>query len=89
MKEEADLDIKNPEFFGLTNDIFESEGKHYITIIMKASYNEGDIIGNMEPEKSENWEWFHLSNLPDSLFIPLRNLVDGKVYGRNNIEEKV
>lgn len=87
VKEETNLDIINPEFFALTNDIFEEESKHYITILMKAYYNEGDVITNMEPEKSEDWAWFDYNNLPKNLFLPLKNLGLGKVYGRIKEDE--
>lgn len=80
VKEETDLDIENPEFVTVTNDVFESEGKHYISIFMKAKYVEGRIIRNMEPEKAENWEWFDISNLPENLFLPLKNLFKQKSY---------
>lgn len=80
--EETNLTIYAPEFFAVTNDIFESENKHYITIMMKAKYKEGDIIKNMEPEKSEDWEWFDFDNMPSNLFLPLENLVKRKSYGR-------
>ena len=34
--EETNLIIKNPEFLAITNDIFEKEQKHYVSIFLKA-----------------------------------------------------
>lgn len=81
VKEETDLDIENPEFLAITNDVFEAEGKHYISIFMKAKYVEGGVIRNMEPEKAEGWEWFDIANLPNNLFLPLENLFKQQAYG--------
>lgn len=56
---------------------------------MRAQYNDGDIIKNMAPEKSEDWQWFDFYNLPGDLLLPLENLVKNNIYGMKNIEEKV
>lgn len=73
VKEEAGIDIKNIRFGTITNDIFEEENKHYITIFMIA-----DSTGepkNMEPNKLEKWEWFSWNELPKPLFLPIKNLL--------------
>ncbi len=36
-KEETDLDVQSVEVIGTTNDFFEKEQKHYVTIFMKAT----------------------------------------------------
>lgn len=40
-------------------------------------------IKNCEPHKVEEWRWFHLYDLPEGLFLPLKHLADGKGYGKN------
>ena len=74
VKEETGVQVKNPKFFALTNDIFERDEKHYITIFMIAELDAGDpkII---EPDKCEKWDWFSLNSLPSPLMIPMRNLL--------------
>lgn len=72
--EETGITIKNLRFGTVTNDIFEKEGKHYITIIMIAEPDEGEVKV-MEPDKCEGWDWFEWNNLPEPLFIPTQNLL--------------
>lgn len=73
--EETGLKIYNARFAAVTNDIFESEGRHYITIFMKADYPGGEVQ-LLEPHKCEAWEWFEWSDreLPSNIFLPLENL---------------
>ena len=73
-KEETGLDIKDLKFFAVTNDIFEAENKHYVSIFMKCNFPEGQVVHNMEPDKISQWEWFDWDNLPENLFLPLKNL---------------
>lgn len=75
VKEEAGFDITEPKFLSLTNDIFVKSSKHYVSIFMCASFDEGQEVVNMEPEKIEEWGWYNLNNLPTPLFLPLHTLV--------------
>ncbi len=77
--EETGMKIKNIRFFGLTNDIFETENKHYITISMKADWDETEPSIE-EPDKYVEQDWFTKDNLPEPLFLPLKNLI------RQNVE---
>lgn len=72
--EEAVITIKNIRFGTATNDIFQAEGKHYITIFMLSDYDSGEVRV-MESEKCEKWEWFLWSQLPQPLFFPIQNLL--------------
>lgn len=73
-KEEIDIDITNPQFFDITHDIFKAENKHYVSIFMKCDFPEGQVVQNMEPHKISEWKWFYWDNLPENLFLPLKNL---------------
>jgi 8-oxo-dGTP diphosphatase len=79
--EETSVKIENPEFLAVTNDIFESENKHYLSIFMKASCRQNQEIINCKPHKIIEWKWFAISALPEPLFLPLQQLVEGKAYG--------
>ena len=78
-QEETGLEIKNIRFGTITNDIFEKENKHYITICMIADYVSGEAK-IMEPDKCEKWEWFEWdeTKLPEPLFLPHHNLLKQK-----------
>lgn len=76
VREETGLKIilasQNP--VAVTNDIFQNEQLHYITLYMKASYVNGTpkII---EPDKCKEWVWFPWGSLPEKLFLPVKNLI--------------
>ncbi len=79
--EETGLTIANPIFLAITNDIFEAEGKHYVSIFMKANLANNQEVQNLEPHKFEDWCWFYLTELPKHLFLPLQQLLSGTAYG--------
>lgn len=72
--EETGLSIKNVRFGTVTNDVFHSEQKHYVTIIMLSDYQSGELR-LMEPDKCEKWEWFTWDKLPNALFLSIENLL--------------
>ena len=77
-KEEVGLDVVDIRFRAVTNDIFETAGKHYITIWM-----EGKSIG--EPfiaaeEEVAELGWFSWDSLPQPLFLTLENLLNKNSY---------
>lgn len=72
--EETGIRIKNIKKGPFTNDKFE-EGKHYITIFMISEYHSGEVRV-MEPEKCKEWKWLNWSELPENLFLPIRNLIN-------------
>ncbi len=78
-KEETGLDIRNPRFVALTNDLFPADDRHYITIWMEAEAWAGDAIVNA-PDESDAIGWFAWDELPEPLFIPLQNLLAGQCY---------
>jgi 8-oxo-dGTP diphosphatase len=65
--EETGMTIKGVQFGGVTNDIFELEGKHYVTIWMVSDWEAGEVV-NMEPEKCTVQMWCDFDNLPEPLF---------------------
>lgn len=76
-EEEAGIELENPTYLAITNDVFKD--KHYVSIFITAT-SEG-IPEVKEPDKMVKWDWFPLENLPSPLFLPLQNLIDGKQYG--------
>lgn len=68
------------EPFAITNDIFQNEDKHYITVHCRARFNEDAyFIDVKEKDKCEAWEWFDWNKLPSPLFLSAANLLKQKV----------
>jgi 8-oxo-dGTP diphosphatase len=88
--EETGVRIGEPRFIGITNDVFEEYGKHYITIWMVADVKEGSITIGAPYEMSEVG-WFDWDRLPEPLFLPLKQLLSGRSYPsmvfRSNFQE--
>jgi len=74
LREETGIEIKSIRLGTFTNDIFHEEGKHYITLYLIAEHEAGEEK-IMEPDKCEKWQWFEWNNLPEQLFLPLKNLL--------------
>lgn len=74
VKEETGISIKNAIKGPYTNDFFEKEEKHYVTLYVLADYAAGEVRV-MELEKCEQWEWFRWDALPQPLFLPIQNLL--------------
>lgn len=86
-KEETDIDITAIKFRAVTNDIFEVEGKHYITLWMGGEHLSGEPKVNAAYEMSEVG-WFSWDELPEPLFLSFRNLLAGQCYPVPSGEEK-
>lgn len=72
--EETGICIKNIRLGSYTNDIFESDDMHYITLFVIAEYDTGEAE-TLEPDKCEQWGWFEPNRLPEPLFLPIQNLL--------------
>jgi len=72
--EETGLNLNSFEKIGFTNDIFEAENKHYVTLFVIAHDSNGEVEVK-EPNKCKQWKWFDLNNLPKPLFLPLTNFL--------------
>jgi len=72
--EETGLEIKNLSIVKtLTEDFFEKEDKHYITLYVSADYTSGEAK-IMEPNKCTEWGWFTWEKLPEPIFLTIKNL---------------
>lgn len=71
--EETGLRIHDIRPGPYTNDIFDAEGMHYVTLFVVASCHDGEAA-ILEPEKCDAWRWFYWDNLPEPLFLPLQSL---------------
>lgn len=76
LEEEAGIktELIDEHSVAATNDFFETDNKHYITLYLRAKYLEGEPK-ILEPEKCEKWEWFSWDSLPENSFIGIKNLI--------------
>jgi len=78
-REETGMEVADLAFVAITNDLFAAEGKHYITIWMRA----GRVLGEptlASPREMTAIGWFGWDALPQPLFLPVANLVAGRSY---------
>jgi 8-oxo-dGTP diphosphatase len=74
VEEETGLQIKYLRYGPFTNDLFAAEDKHYVTLYVLADYLSG-IPEVREPEKCREWGWYDWHQLPEPLFVPIKNLL--------------
>ena len=72
--EETGLTVSSFKKLCFTNDIFDLENKHYVTLFVVANSLSGEPKIT-EPDKCKQWKWFKLNALPEPLFLPLKNLL--------------
>ncbi len=78
-KEEVGLDVVDIRFRAITNDMFDTTGKHYITIWMEGNSISNDPVIAAEDEVAEIG-WFAWKSLPEPLFLSLENLLKENSY---------
>ncbi len=76
-KEEVNVEITNAKIVGITNDFMPDEQKHYITIFVEAEYAGGEIKA-ADTEHVAEISWSTLENMPEPLFLPLKNFLENK-----------
>jgi ADP-ribose pyrophosphatase YjhB (NUDIX family) len=65
-EEESGLSIRAVEFLGLSEQIFENEGQHWLSLIYRAVEFSGEARVT-EPEKLPEFGWFAFDDLPSPL----------------------
>ena len=79
VREEVAVTIADITFRAITNDLFETEGKHYVTIWMEGRYVSGEPVMQAVNEISAVG-WFSWNALPEPLFLPLEHLLTGRCH---------
>ena len=72
--EEAGIEIENVRYVTATNDINDEDGKHYVTLHCVADWKTGEA-SEVEPDKLGDWAWFGWEEMPEPLFLPVRNFI--------------
>jgi 8-oxo-dGTP diphosphatase len=75
--EETGVTITDPVFRAITNDVFEGEQKHYLTIWMEGTYVSGEPAVQAS-RKLSAVGWFPWEALPEPLFLPFEHLLTGR-----------
>ena len=73
--EEVGLEVEDIKRGPWTSDYFVDENKQYFTLFMIAKYKDGEVK-LLEPDKCQKWVWADMDQLPQPLFLPIRNLID-------------
>lgn len=76
--EETGLIVGNIRLGPISEDLFEADTKHYITIFMIADYISGEPQA-LEPHKCSQWSWFAWDSWPEPLFLSFHNLIKNKI----------
>lgn len=76
-EEETGVTIGSARFVGVTNDVFEAEGKHYVTLWFEAKHEVGNAAA-LADDELDAVEWFPEDALPEPLFPPLLKLLAGR-----------
>ncbi len=84
LKEETGVVMDDPRLVAVTNDFFEEEKKHYITLWMQGEWisGEGEIVS---PEEVTRLGWFAWDALPEPRFLPLQHLLNNQSYPKDAI----
>jgi 8-oxo-dGTP diphosphatase len=73
--EETGITISSINQLTFTNDFFEKEGLHYVTLFFEAQWSRCEQPVNREPDKLERWEWMLPEELECiNLFSPLKQV---------------
>jgi len=76
-QEEAGITITNPVFRAITNDVFEEEHTHYLTVWLEGTYVSGEpAIQSLRESSAVGW--FSWDALPEPLFLPFEHLLTGQ-----------
>lgn len=73
--EETGLSIVSCRVGPFTNDIFQAENKHYVTLFVIADQTIGRVALK-EPHRCAGWDWFAWTALPAPHFLPIVNLFE-------------
>lgn len=72
--EETGLQLTSLQPGPYTNDVFATEGRHYLTLFLVAEVEAGEARA-LEPDRCAQWHWFPWSALPEPLFPTFAHLV--------------
>ncbi len=79
VQEENGLEIEDVQFGAVTNDIFEADQKHYVTIWTTSRWKSGEPE-ILEPHKCLEWRWVDFETLPEPFFGGWKQLFESQFF---------
>lgn len=73
VKEETDIDIKNPQVISVHN--CKNEHAHFMTVGLITHEWQGEPKVT-EPDEIVEWQWFSLEGLPDKIYFPSQEVIE-------------
>jgi 8-oxo-dGTP diphosphatase len=78
--EETGIHLPGPAtYLGMTNDVFEADKKHYITLWYSFTINIKLEPQLLEPEKCYEWRWVPANKIPEPVFLSLQKFIAGEI----------
>ena len=77
--EESGMEISNIRIAGVTNDMFATHNKHFVTIWLMADWKSGEPYIT-EPDKCIAQQWVDFDTLPEPLFQPYHQMFESDFY---------
>ena len=74
-----DLSGYAANYLGMINDVFEKEGKHYLTLWYSFIINSLIEPKLLEPEKCYEWRWVSRNKIPEPVFLSLQKFITGDI----------
>ena len=78
LMEETGIAVRAFRELGWSNDVMPEEGLHYVTLFLSAEVDWKIEATLNEPDKTLEWRWFALDELPSNLFAPTASLLSDR-----------
>ncbi len=65
VKEETDLEVKNPRLFHYTSNVDQEKNKQFVRLIFSGECASSDI--RLNPEDHDEYRWVFPDNIPDDM----------------------
>jgi 8-oxo-dGTP diphosphatase len=80
------VEVANMRFQFISN-VTAYPGKHYLHVGVTVDWVKGEAE-NLEPGKSEGWEWYPINQLPQPMFVMAQQAVDAYHSGEVFFDSK-
>ena len=78
--EETGISVSNVQFVAITNDLVPDNGKHYLTVWMRADADDNAVAKVCDTDEITEVGWFSMNALPEPLHVCFDNLLKGRCW---------